>query len=201
LPLLVMRLILLTIWLFILSSCNNKESIEPEPEILQPKNNVAKDTIVNHLPEALAFVPDSQHINTGSTTPEELLVFARSLIGTGYRYASADPAVGFDCSGFLTYVFDHFHIAVPRSSIDYSNVERKIDLTDAKPGDLVLFTGTDSTNRLVGHIGIITLNENGECYFIHSTSGKAKGVTISELSEYYFYRFIKVIRIFPQNDL
>ena len=100
----------------------------------------------------------------------------------------------------MTYVFNHFNISVPRSSIDFTNVEREIDLTNAKPGDIVLFTGTDSTDRHVGHIGLITSNENGEFYFIHSTSGKALGVTISSLSNYYSTRFVKIIRVFPQND-
>jgi cell wall-associated NlpC family hydrolase len=175
--------------------------MEPVAEMLQLKKDVTKDTIVQPLPAANIFLPGTKRINTGSTTPEDLLAFARTLIGTGYSYASVDPAVGFDCSGFLTYVFNHFQIAVPRSSIDYSNIELKIEIEDAKPGDLVLFTGTDSTNQLVGHIGIITSNEQGKCYFIHSTSGKARGVTISELGTYYIFRFIKVIRIFPQNDL
>lgn len=169
--------------------------------MLQQINDVTKDTIVKPTVVVYTFPSESKRINTGSTSPEELLAFARSLIGTGYRYASVDPAVGFDCSGFLTYVFNHFHIAVPRSSIDYSNIERKINLADAKPGDLVLFTGTDSSNRLAGHIGIITSNENGAFYFIHSTSGKAKGVTITELGAYYYFRFIQVTRVFPQNDL
>ncbi|HMI78086.1 MAG TPA: C40 family peptidase [Ferruginibacter sp.] len=195
-----MRLTLFIIWLFIFSSCWDKD-IRPAEEILQPTTDVAKDTVVNPPHEALSFSPASQRINTGSTTPEELLAFAKTLIGTPYKYASTDPAVGFDCSGFLTYVFNHFHIAVPRSSVDFTNVERTVELTAAKPGDLVLFTGTDSTNRLVGHIGIITSYENGEYNFIHSTSGKAMGVTISALSKYYSFRFVKVIRIFPQNDV
>ena len=55
----------------------------------------------------------------------------------------------------------------------------------AKPGDLVLFTGTDSGRRMVGHIGIITDNIHGDLKFIHSSSGKAKGVTTSDLDEYY----------------
>lgn len=195
-----MRFTLFMIWLSILTSCYNSEFTEPGAEILPVKNNVVKDTIVNPVPETLFFSAASQHINTGSTTPQALLAFARSLIGTTYRYASADPAMGFDCSGLLTYVFNHFHIAVPRSSVDYTNVEREIALTGAKPGDLILFTGTDSTEDIVGHIGIITSNEKDVFYFIHSTSGKANGVTISALSKYYLYRFVKVIRIFPYND-
>jgi len=37
--------------------------------------------------------------------------------------------------------------------------------------------------------------------FIHSSSGKANGVTITPLNDYYKGRFVKVIRIFPQNDI
>ena len=192
-----MRLTLLIIWLLFFPSCPKKETGEPEIELVPAKNNIIhNDPDANHLPVVLPFLQGSLYINTGSTTPEELLVYAKTLIGIPYKYASTDPAVGFDCSGFITYVFNHFNIVVPRSSIDFTNVEREISLADAKPRDIVLFTGTDSTTRQVGHMGIITSNENGEWYFIHSTSGKANGVTISALSKYYFFRFVKVIRIF-----
>ena len=122
------------------------------------------------------------------------------MIGTPYKYASIDPAIGFDCSGFITYVFNHFKIAVPRSSIDFTNVRRAIPLEQAKPGDLILFTGTDSTIREVGHMGIITSAQPSDIKFIHSTSGKVHGVTITPLNAYYMGRFVKVIRVFKQND-
>jgi cell wall-associated NlpC family hydrolase len=109
--------------------------------------------------------------------------------------------VGFDCSGFITYVFNHFKIAVPRSSIDFTNVGKDIPVENAMRGDIILFTGTDSTEKFVGHMGLITENKAGQIKFIHSTSGKAYGVTITPLSDYYRSRFVKTIRIFPQNDL
>jgi len=195
-----MRLAVLIICLVTLTTYNNKWPVVSEVEILQVETIVAKDSIIKDPPAAAIFPAGAQRINTGSTQPGELLAFAMTLIGTPYRYASVDPAIGFDCSGFITYTFNHFRIAVPRSSIDFTNVEGEISLTNAKPGDLVLFTGTDSSSRVVGHMGIISSKENGEFYFIHSTSGKANGVTISSLSKYYSIRFVKVIRIFPQND-
>lgn len=187
-----MRILLLNIIMAVFISCRDNEGDEPIAALLQSTTNIAGDTVIDPI--------TSQYINTGTTTPGELLGFAKTLIGTPYKYGSVDPAVGFDCSGFLTYTFNHFHIAVPRSSIDFTNIKRTIDLATAKPGDLLLFTGTDSTNLAVGHIGIITSSENGVYYFIHSTSGKAKGVTISALSKYYAVRFVKAIRIFPQNE-
>jgi cell wall-associated NlpC family hydrolase len=139
------------------------------------------------------------NINTGKTTPQELIGFALTAIGTPYKYASTDPAQGLDCSGFITYVFNHFNIAVPRTSADFTGVRHEVTLQDARPGDLILFTGTDKTIRTVGHMGIITTAYADSLQFIHSTSGRAMGVTISPLNAGYSERFVKVIRIFPQN--
>ncbi len=147
-----------------------------------------------------ALIPPSQTINTGGVQPQDLMLFAEKQIGVPYKYASINPAVGFDCSGFITYVFNHFKIAVPRSSIDFTNVGKDIPVEEAKRGDIILFTGTDSTEKFVGHMGLITENKGGALKFIHSTSGKAYGVTITPLNDYYRSRFVKTIRIFPQND-
>lgn len=136
-----------------------------------------------------------QYINPGKTRPDELVSYAEKLIGVPYLYGSIDPDIGFDCSGFITYVFNHFNIAVPRSSVGFTSVEREISLDQARRGDIILFTGTDSTKRVVGHMGIITSADNGG-EFIHSTSGKAYGVTVTPLNKYYQGRFVKVIRIF-----
>jgi cell wall-associated NlpC family hydrolase len=139
-------------------------------------------------------------INTGTTTPADLVTFARTLIGVPYKYASTDPAYGFDCSGFISYVFNHFKVLVPRSSVDFTIIHHEVKLKDAKPGDLILFTGTDSTIRTVGHMGIIVSLPGQQVKFIHSTSGKAYGVTETPLNVYYMGRYVKIIRVFPQND-
>lgn len=140
-------------------------------------------------------------INTGKTTPDELITFACSLEGTPYLYGSTDPKKGFDCSGFVTYVFNHFGIAVPRTSVDFTPVNHPIDLKDAKRGDLILFTGTDSTAKVVGHMGIISSLPGEKLSFIHATSGKAYGVVeTSYYDSYYSTRYVKTIRIFKQND-
>lgn len=131
--------------------------------------------------------------------PDSILAFAKTLIGIPYLYASTDPQKGFDCSGFITYVFNHFGLAVPRSSVDFTNMGREIAIDKARPGDLILFTGTDSTIRIVGHMGIVENVIDGKLQFIHSTSGKAKGVVITPFENYYQGRFVKVIRIFPEK--
>jgi murein DD-endopeptidase / murein LD-carboxypeptidase len=58
-----------------------------------------------------------------------------------------------------------------------------------------LFTGSDSTTKIVGHMAIITNVTKQPIEFIHSSSGKNKGVMVSNLANYYKSRFVKVIRI------
>ncbi|TKK71742.1 NlpC/P60 family protein [Ilyomonas limi] len=142
---------------------------------------------------------DSIHdglIQTNSVTPQQIVDYAETLIGIPYKYASANPQQGFDCSGFITYVFNHFNIEVPRSSVEFTNAYPEVPVDSAKEGDLILFTGTDSTEKAVGHMGIIVSNSNGSIVFIHSTSGKANGVTITPLNDYYKSRFVKIVSIF-----
>jgi cell wall-associated NlpC family hydrolase len=148
--------------------------------------------------DTIALAPSTE-INTKNVNPNELVNFAQTLIGTPYVYASTNPKVGFDCSGFITYVFNHFGISVPRSSIDFTEVGKEVLVPNAKRGDLILFTGTNPDERLVGHMGIVISNTD-TLRFIHSSSGKAMGVTITPLNQNYLRRFVKVIRVFPQNN-
>jgi cell wall-associated NlpC family hydrolase len=138
-----------------------------------------------------AVLPDTKNVK-----PSDIVAFSKTLIGTPYVYGSIDPKVGFDCSGFITYVFSHFSIKVPRSSVDFTNVGKTIDVNAAMPGDLILFTGTNIYERQVGHMGIVVSNDKDGLQFIHSTSGKQMCVTITPLSDYYKTRFVKVIRVF-----
>jgi len=140
-------------------------------------------------------MPETKLKEVKNGDPNTIVDFAETLMGIPYRYGSTDPSKGFDCSGFITYVFNHFGIKVPRSSIDFTNEGKEILVTEAKRGDLILFTGTDSTEKFVGHMGIVTQNTD-TLKFIHSTSGKQYGVTITPLNNYYKGRFVKVIRIF-----
>jgi cell wall-associated NlpC family hydrolase len=137
----------------------------------------------------------SKDVDTKNVDPDKLVSFAETLIGVPYVYGSTSPKVGFDCSGFITYVFNNFDIKVPRSSIDFTNVGKEIPVKEAKRGDIILFTGTDPLERAVGHMGIIVSNTD-TLKFIHSTSGKAMGVTITPFNAGYQKRFVKTIRVF-----
>jgi cell wall-associated NlpC family hydrolase len=156
------------------------------PDSFPKDQAVNKDTVV----QAPAAVIDTKNAN-----PQMIVAFAKTLMGTPYVYGSTNPSVGFDCSGFITHVFNHFNIKVPRSSIDFTNYGKTIPESEAKQGDLILFTGTNPMEKHVGHMGIV-ISADTAIQFIHSSSGKAMGVTVSPLEGYYRTRFVKVIRIF-----
>lgn len=187
---------------FIALACNTPAK-NPETETVISATTVYEDTskpvtgadtpqLANKAKIPVQNIP--QIMTT--VTRQELVTYAKTLIGVPYKYASTNPSDGFDCSGFITYVFNHFNIEVPRSSVDFTNVGKEVNAKDALEGDLILFTGTNDSIRIVGHMGIVTENTD-TLKFIHATSGKAMGVTISDLGTYYSRRFVKVIRVFP----
>ncbi len=124
---------------------------------------------------------------------EELIDYARQFIGTPYKYGSINPANGFDCSGFVYHVLVNFNVNPPRSTYEYENVGKDITERQARPGDIILFTGSD--NKKIGHMGIITENKNDTIKFLHSATSRNIGVIESSLAGYYRKHFVKVIRI------
>lgn len=155
-------------------------SCEPRPVLIKAADARVDTVIVKHI---------------DSTLPQKVVAFAQTLIGTPYNYACSAPSTGFDCSGFINYVFHHFNIEVPRSSVDFTNVGTEVVLEKTQPGDLILFTGTNSKVRSVGHIGLIVSNDTSGISFIHSSSGVEQSVIITRLNDRYMNRFVKVIRL------
>lgn len=121
----------------------------------------------------------------------EFTAYATTFLGVPYKYGSADPDKGFDCSGFLYHIFRHYHVKSPRSSYNYEHVGKEISPQKALPGDLILFRGENS--RRIGHIGIIIANKE-PLSFIHA-AGSGTGVIISTFSGYYKKQFVKIIRV------
>jgi uncharacterized protein YraI len=114
---------------------------------------------------------------------------AKQYLGVRYVYGGASPS-GFDCSGFVYYVFGQ--LGVPLERVAYNQYYGKgtyVSRENLLPGDLVFFTyGSNS----VGHVGIYI--GNGE--FIHATSGSRYCVAISSLSESnYVERYVGAKRV------
>lgn len=105
-----------------------------------------------------------------------IIATAKRYIGTPYVWGGTTPS-GFDCSGFVQYVFRQHGITLPRTSKQQYGIGSAVSRANLQPGDLVFFaTGYGSVNHLGIYIG------NGQ--FIHS--GSSSGVTISSLSNSYW---------------
>jgi hypothetical protein len=83
--------------------------------------------------------------------------FARRLLGVPYRWGGDSPSGGFDCSGFVRYVYAHFGRSLPHSSYADFDMGRRVSRGSLRPGDLVFFDG-------VGHVGMYV----GGGRFIHA---------------------------------
>jgi len=135
-------------------------------------------------------------IDTVDAQRESVVAFAKTYMGTAYCYASSDPRKGFDCSGFVNYVFNHFNIELPRSSSGFQNLGRTLRPDEFKVGDVLVFYGYKDTKN-IGHVGIVCEANGMKSKFIHASSGKEMAVTISELgSDTYTKRFYKCINPF-----
>lgn len=134
---------------------------------------------------------------TDSIAADTILSYAEQHLGTTYTWGGTSPSKGFDCSGLVYHVFQKFDIDVPRSSRSYNDFGKEIPIDSAKAGDLILFTGTDPTDRCVGHLGIVKSHKNGKLHFIHSSSSKKHyGVVITEYFDSgYPKRFLKIVRL------
>lgn len=161
----------------------------------------SKTKHAHHRIKIKARVFHLSNFNTDTISSYNLVYFAQSLIGAPYRPASSDPSRGFDCSGFVSYVFNNFDAKVPRSSSEYADAGREISIEDVCPGDILLFTGTKSHHpHSIGHVAIVYSHEGNILRFIHSTSGKEYAVTITEMDNTYQRRFVMAVRLLKQND-
>ena len=124
---------------------------------------------------------------------DNIVDFGMDLLGTPYVEASSSKA-GFDCSGFVYYVFQHHKIQVPRSSSQFKNFGKEIPIENVKKGDILVFLSP--SRNAIGHIGIVTNPKGKHSDFIHATSGREMKVIISSLKqEGYKRRFVKAVDV------
>jgi cell wall-associated NlpC family hydrolase len=116
-------------------------------------------------------------------------------LGTPYRRAGADPKKGFDCSGFVSFVFKQYDVNLPRSSREYKSLGTALKPEEFRVGDVLVFYGFRDKSH-IGHVGIVCEANGMKSRFIHASSGRAHSVTISDLgSDGYRRRFYKCIDV------
>ena len=112
--------------------------------------------------------------------PEEIPLYAVSLVGSPYRLGGTSPETGLDCSGFVGHVFRQAAgIVLPRDARAISESARPLPPAELQPGDLVFF---NTLNRAFSHVGIYL----GEDRFVHATSSRSGSVMVSSLRDRYW---------------
>jgi len=131
-------------------------------------------------PAFAAAAPDRSDEGVKPATPVQMLPttgdravdIALRYLGT-HSWAGASPA-GFDCSGFVMYVYGKLGIGLPHSSSMLWGVGRPVDRNDLRAGDIVFFNG-------LSHVGIYV----GNGTFVHSPH-TGDVVKISRFSEAWY---------------
>lgn len=118
---------------------------------------------------------------------EDVADIARQHVGVRYRSGGSSPTSGFDCSGFVYWVFSKYGVSVPRDSVRQSRAGQEIAKGDLLPGDIIIFRIANTPN---GRHSAIYL---GDGRFIHSPSAGSR-VRIERLDAEYWKRHYMTAR-------
>lgn len=117
---------------------------------------------------------------------EEIYETASQYLGIGYRSGGKAPNTGFDCSGFVNYVYHTMGIPISGTSVSLSRLGQSRSNDELKRGDLVFF----GKNGNIHHVGIVSANENGEIEMIHSSSSNGISIDVIQRADYWRKRFM-----------
>lgn len=143
----------------------------------QTINGMKADGLIGPATFMALMGRDMPEISRGSSyINRRVISHAMQYIGVPYVFGGTSP-YGFDCSGYVQYIFAHAGINLPRTADAQYEVGTPVSTTDLMPGDAVFFT---TYTYGASHVGIYL----GDGNFIHASS--SRGVTISSLSSAYY---------------
>ena len=126
--------------------------------------------------KSTGLTPSASALKLPKPSADAIIATAKKYIGVPYVWGGSTPG-GFDCSGFVQYVFNAHGISLPRTSKEQYSVGTWVSKSNLKAGDLVFF---DTEGNGVSHLGIYI----GDNQFIHAST--SKGVIITSLSNSYW---------------
>lgn len=127
-----------------------------------------------------AVVVDPAAAKPSTTKGQEVANYALGFVGYPYVYGGTTPK-GFDCSGFVQYVYKHFGYSINRTaSAQMDNGKVVSSISSLQPGDLVFFHKSGSSTR-ASHVGLYI----GNGKFVHASTSTV-GVIVSKMTDAYY---------------
>jgi len=141
-------------------------------------------------------VGNSAEVTASPETQIETLLQGMSIVseaskymGIPYRWGGTSPQTGFDCSGFVQFIFRHtLNIKLPRMPVDMSRRGSRVSREELAPGDLVFF---NTRGGKFTHVGIYV----NDSQFIHAPMPGTRVMVSRMDSTYYRHRFTYAVRI------
>jgi cell wall-associated NlpC family hydrolase len=140
-------------------------------------------------------VPRPRPFPTPTSTSEtpavvsELIATALALRGKPYLNGGTEPTRGFDCSGFVQWVFAQRGTSLPRETREQYDEGKRVHRDDVRPGDLVFF---ETVSRGPSHVGIAL----GAGEFVHAPSSRGVVRVESYQGHYWSSRWVGARRIY-----
>ena len=154
---------------FSVNRVNFEESIKNDPDLLSKYSQFKSNGVESN------FHISNEHM-------EAIIINIKSYIGTKYLYGGNSKS-GIDCSGLLSNGFISQNIEIPRTAQEIARLGFIVhEPSKLIRGDLVFFTNTTSSKKLITHMGLYL----GSGEFVHSSS--SKGVVISQINDPYYWR-------------
>lgn len=139
-----------------------------------------KDTVSNQH--------DKPTIPISSTLLDSIFETAKKYVGTKYVYGGCSEN-GFDCSGFICYVFKQHGITVSKSSAALSHTGIPVTLENVQEGDLLFFKGRNTSSNAVGHVSLVICKTENSFQMIHATN-RGTVIDLYDDMSYYKIRFL-----------
>ncbi len=167
----------------------NRSSEERKPETIKPDEDIQKEEIKKEETDKNTEIKDNTTNNLSSSS--DVVSFAQKYLGYDYTYGGETPTEGFDCSGFVYYVYNSFGYSMGRTCSAQSKMGTAVSRNELQPGDLIFFN--NGSNGSIGHVGIYI----GEGQIIHSAnkdSGVKKDTINSGYYNKYYYSARRIVK-------
>ncbi|MBP3384777.1 MAG: C40 family peptidase [Firmicutes bacterium] len=143
---------------------------------VEAKNQVVQTGTKRMTSSVASDVVNKGGVAMGVGSGSEVANYALQFVGNPYKYGGTSLTNGADCSGFVMSVYAHFGISLPRTSGGQAAVGKAVSYSEARPGDIICYSG---------HVGIYI----GGGKIVHAST-PSTGIIVSNAT----YRTIKSVR-------